>query len=281
MKLTLSFSPCPNDCFIFDAMIHGRINTEGLEFDARLEDVETLNREAFEQKTDITKLSFHAYAHCTGDYVLLNAGSALGRNCGPLLISKRKISAADVAGGKLLIAVPGKYTTANFLLDLAFPAAKNKKEMLFSDIEKAVLSGDADAGLIIHESRFTFELKGLKKILDLGEYWETLSGLPLPLGGIAIKRSLLPEIKQKVNRVLRRSVEYAFTNPSASKPFVRVFAQEMSEVVIQQHIALYVNEFSFDLGDEGRKAINTLFLKAKTAGIIPAAEMDLFCDDLK
>src|SRR6185369_15658222 len=206
MTLSLGFSPCPNDCFMFDAIVNKRVDLEGLEFSVRLADVEALNQAAFAGSTDVTKLSYHAYAHCIGDYVLLDAGSALGRNCGPLLISKRRISMEDVAAGTLRIAIPGKYTTANFLLGLAFPQAQDKTALVFSAIEGALLDERFDAGLIIHENRFTYEAKGLKKIVDLGEYWESETGAPIPLGGIVIKRSLPDEIKDRVNRVLRRSV---------------------------------------------------------------------------
>src|SRR3954466_9475709 len=269
MKVSLAFSPCPNDCFIFDAMVHGRIDVEGLEFDVRLADVEALNTEAFAGAVDITKLSFHAYAYCADRYVLLDAGSALGRNCGPLLISKRPISIDEAAAGRLRIAIPGKYTTANFLLGDAFPLATDKTELLFSDIEPAVLDGRYDAGLIIHENRFTYAAKGLRKIVDLGEYWESATGAPIPLGGIVIRRALADEVKQRVNRVLRRSVEYAFAHRTASLDYVRAHAQEMSDEVMYKHIDLYVNQYSIDLGPEGRRAVELLFVKAAASGIIP------------
>lgn len=276
MTLTLAYSPCPNDCFIFDAMIHGRIDTEGLAFDVRLADVEALNTAAFGGEVDITKLSFHAYAYCADQYVLLDAGSALGRNCGPLLISKRPITTGEAAAGGLRIAIPGKYTTANFLLGYAFPRAQRKTELLFSDIEPAVLDGRYDAGLIIHENRFTYEAKGLKKIVDLGEYWESTTGAPIPLGGIVIRRSLAIEVQQRVNRVLRRSVEFAFAHRDASLPYVRAHAQEMSEEVMYKHIDLYVNDYSLDLGADGRHAVELLFDKAAERGIIPQVREALF-----
>jgi 1,4-dihydroxy-6-naphthoate synthase len=276
MKLTLGFSPCPNDCFMFDAIVHRRIDLEGLEFDVRMADVEALNKVAFACDADVTKLSFHAYAHCVPNYVLLDAGSALGRSCGPLLISKRRISTDEVAAGDLRIAIPGKYTTANFLMGLAFPAAKDKTELLFSAIEPAVACGQYDAGLIIHENRFTYEQKGLKKIIDLGEFWERQTGAPIPLGGIVVRRSLPDDVKVRINRIMRRSVEYARTHPEVSLPFVRAHAQEMSEDVMYRHIDLYVNEHSVDLGSEGRRAIEVLFERARATGIIPAAGADLF-----
>ena len=276
MTLSLGFSPCPNDCFMFDAIVHRRIDLEGLEFDIRLADVEALNEAAFAGDTDVTKLSYHAYAYCAGAYVLLDAGSALGRNCGPLLISKRPISKEEVAAGRLRIAIPGKYTTANFLLGLAFPDAHDKTALVFSAIEPALLNGEFDAGLIIHENRFTYEAKGLLKIVDLGEFWEGETGAPIPLGGIVVRRSLPDEVKHSVNRVLRRSVEYAFANRAASLPFVREHAQEMSEEVMYRHIDLYVNEYSVSLGAEGRRAVELLFDKARATRIIPAVPQDLF-----
>jgi len=278
MKLTLAFSPCPNDCFIFDAIVNRRIDLEGLELSVRLDDVETLNQAAFAGETDVTKLSFHAYAYCTGAYVLLNAGSALGRNCGPLVISKRTISREEVAAGQLSIAIPGKYTTANLLLGLAFPFARRKTELVFSAIESALLNGDYDAGVIIHENRFTYEAKGLKKVVDLGEFWEGATGAPIPLGGIVIRRSLPDDVQRSVDRVIRRSVEYAFAHRDASLPYVREHAQEMSEDVMYRHIDLYVNELSVDLGNEGRRAVELLFERATASGVIPAPTKELFLD---
>jgi 1,4-dihydroxy-6-naphthoate synthase len=276
MTLSLAFSPCPNDCFIFDALVHGRVDLEGLEFEVRLGDVEALNLAAFTGDVDITKLSFHAYAYCADRYVLLDAGSALGRNCGPLLISKRPIAIGEAAAGRLRIAIPGRYTTANFLLGYAFPLATDKTELLFSDIEPAVLDGRYDAGLIIHENRFTYAEKGLRKIVDLGEFWEAATGAPIPLGGIVIRRALPDAVKQKVNRVLRRSVEYAFAHRQASLPYVRAHAQEMDEAVMYKHIDLYVNGYSIDLGDDGRRAVELLFNTAAATGVIPRVDEPLF-----
>ncbi|OFW15728.1 MAG: 1,4-dihydroxy-6-naphthoate synthase [Acidobacteria bacterium RIFCSPLOWO2_12_FULL_66_10] len=276
MTLSLGFSPCPNDCFMFDAIVHERIDLEGLTFSVRMADVEALNTSALAGEADVTKLSYHAYAYCARDYVLLDAGSALGRNCGPLLVSKRAIAKAEVAAGRLRIAIPGKYTTANLLLGLAFPAAEDKTELVFSEIEPALLADAYDAGLLIHENRFTYEARGLKKIVDLGEFWEGETGAPIPLGGIVIKRSLPDEVKQAVNRVLRRSVEYAFAHREASLPFVRVHAQEMSDDVMYRHIDLYVNEYSVDLGAEGRRAVELLFERASRTGIVPAVKDKLF-----
>ena len=276
MRLSLAFSPCPNDCFMFDAMVHRRIDLEGLEFDVRLADIEALNTAAFAGTVDVTKLSFHAYAYCADRFVLLDAGSALGRGCGPLLISKRAITPEEVARGALRIAIPGKYTTARFLMGLAFPAARNTTEVLFSDIEGALLNDSYDAGLIIHENRFTYQAKGLRKIIDLGEFWEAETGAAIPLGGIVVRRSLPLDIQQRVNRVMRRSVEYAFAHRNASLPYVRAHAQEMSEAVMYSHIDLYVNDYSIDLGTEGRRAVEMLFERARAASVIPEVREELF-----
>lgn len=276
MTLSLGFSPCPNDCFMFDAIVHRRIDLEGLEFSIRLADIEALNTAALDSDIDVTKLSYHAYAYCIDRYVLLDAGSALGRGCGPLLVSKRELSPADVERGTLSIAIPGQYTTANFLLGLAFPRATNRTAMLFSEIEDALLTGRCDAGAIIHENRFTYEARGLRRIVDLGEVWEAHTGAPIPLGGIVVRRSLPDEVKHRVNRVIRRSVEHAFTRPRDSAPFVRRHAQTMSEDVMYRHIDLYVNEFSADLGEEGRRAVTVLFERAAALGIIPAPNAGIF-----
>lgn len=274
--LTLGFSPCPNDCFIFDAMIHHKIDTEGLTFDVVMDDVETLNQKAFKGELNITKLSFHAFAYLTDLYKLLHAGSALGKGCGPLLISSSKFQETGLKIADSRIAIPGKYTTANFLLSLAFPEAKNKIELVFSEIENAVLNTTVDLGLIIHENRFTYEQKGLKKVVDLGEWWEQETQLPIPLGGIVIKKNIADELTQKVNRVLRKSVEYAFANPKASFAFVKKHAQAMSEEVMYKHIDLYVNNYSIDLGKDGRNAVSLLFSKAQQLNVINKIEEDIF-----
>lgn len=277
-KLSLGFSPCPNDCFIFDAIVNNRIDLEDIQFDIRMEDVETLNKWAVEGELDSTKLSFHAFAHLSNTYQLLNSGSALGFNCGPLLISKREISKDEIGSNQFKIAIPGKLTTANFLLSIAFPEATQKKEMLFSDIENAVLNNEVDAGLIIHENRFTYEQKGLKKIIDLGEYWESLIHAPIPLGGIVIKRDLSNEIKQKVDRIIKKSVQYAFAHPQNSMPFIKQHAQEMDPVVIQKHIQLYVNDFSVDLGAIGKNAVELMMRKAKELNLVHFLNSKLFVE---
>ncbi len=258
MQLTLGFSPCPNDTFIFEALINQRVDTEGLNFEVLLSDVEQLNRWSFQGKLDITKLSFNAFSNCLSEYVLLDSGSALGRNCGPLLISRP----GTILKSESKIGIPGKYTTANLLLGISNPDYTNKIEMLFSDIEDQVLLGKVDAGLIIHETRFTYHHNGLIKILDLGEFWECKTGLPLPLGGIAVRRSLPFEIKKKVERVLRRSIEYALNNRGSSLDFIRNHAQEIEPEVINSHIDLYVNDYSISLGNEGKDAVQLLLHKA-------------------
>ncbi len=274
MKLTLGFSTCPNDTFIFDALVHNKIDTEGLEFELLLADVEELNNEAFKGEIDITKLSYHAYAYVAKNYKLLGSGSALGNNNGPLLISKHKIYPDEIED--LNIAIPGKYTTANLLLSIAYPTALYKKEYLFSDIEEVVLSSEADAGLIIHENRFTYEEKGLRKIIDLGEFWEEKTQMPIPLGGIVVNRNLADETQQKINRLVRKSLEYAYKNPASSVAFMKQYAQEMNEEIMQKHVDLYVNDYSLDLGEKGRSAIKRLYDEAKTIKGFPEVREDIF-----
>jgi len=274
MKLSLGFSPCPNDTFIFDAMIHQKIDTEGLEFEVLMEDVEQLNQKAFSGILDITKLSYHAFAFVLDQYALLQSGSALGNNCGPLLIAKKQLSDKEIKKAK--IAIPGKYTTANFLLSLAFPENTNKQELLFSEIEDAVLNDEVDAGLIIHENRFTYKSKGLIKLIDLGEFWESATQLPIPLGGIVVKRDLPISTQQKIDRVLKRSVEFALKSPSQTLDFVGQYAQEMNPEVMFQHIELYVNDYTVELGTTGKKAIQKLFDTAHEKGIIQSKSKNLF-----
>jgi 1,4-dihydroxy-6-naphthoate synthase len=274
MKLTLGFSPCPNDTFIFDAMVHGRIDTEGLEFDYFLADVEELNRRAFEGKVDVTKMSFHAYAYAAKDYLILDSGSALGRKNGPLLISKKTFDPWEV--DHMRIAIPGRYTTANLLFSIAWPNALDKREYLFSDIENALLNDEVDAGLIIHETRFTYFRKGFRKIADMGEYWENLTKLPIPLGTIVINRSLPEDIALKVNRILKNSLDYAYRDSMASYDFVAGNAREMDSDVMNNHIKMFVNEFTVDLGAEGRMAIENLFRIAHEKGVIPPLPARIF-----
>jgi len=274
MKLTLGFSPCPNDTFIFDAMVHGRIDTEGLEFDYFLADVEELNKKAFNSEVDITKMSYHAYAYVNDNYLILDSGSALGYRNGPLLISKSGMNISEMAAKK--IAIPGKYTTANLLFSIAWPEVDNKIEYLFSDIDRAIMNDEVDAGLIIHETRFTYKKKGLKKLADLGEYWEQLTGLPIPLGAIVIKKSIPYDIALKVNRIVKRSLEYAYKDSFASYDFVSANAKEMGSTAMNNHIKLYVNEFSLDLGKKGKESVMELFRIAGERGVIPQLPSEIF-----
>lgn len=266
MKIKIGFSSCPNDTFIFDAWVHNRIDTEEIALEVVMQDVETLNRRAFQYELEVTKLSYHAFAHLTEGYQLLDGGSALGRGCGPLLISKRPMSAQELATAR--IGIPGRWTTANFLLGVAFPDTENRIETVFSAIEQGVLSGELEAGVIIHENRFTYQEKGLVKIMDLGEYWETTTEMPIPLGGIVVRRDLPEDLKIKISRVLKRSIEYAFEHPEASQNYVCTHAQEMETAVMQQHISLYVNDFTRSLGEEGRAAIACFLQTALDKGII-------------
>jgi 1,4-dihydroxy-6-naphthoate synthase len=270
MKLSLGFSPCPNDTFIFEALVHGRVDTEGVSFDWFLADVEELNRRAMEGTVDVTKMSFHAYALAASNYLILDSGSALGRNNGPLVVSRHKMYPDELDSA--LIAIPGKYTTANLLFSIFWPGASRKREYLFSDIPEAVMSGEADAGLIIHETRFTYLSLGLQKVADTGEYWEKMTGIPVPLGGIVVNRSVSEDIAAKVSRSIRRSIEYARADPSASVDFIRRHAREIDSKVTKDHISLYVNEFSLSLGQEGKAAIENLYsvaLERKVIGALP------------
>ncbi|KQM78324.1 1,4-dihydroxy-6-naphthoate synthase [Pedobacter sp. Leaf216] len=278
MKLTLGFSPCPNDTFIFDALIHHKIDTEGLEFEVSYDDVETLNQKALRGELDITKLSFHAFAYVADQYALLDAGSALGFGVGPLLISKNQFNESELqaSNAQLKVGIPGKYTTANFLLGIAYPHLLNKQELVFSEIESALLHEEIDLGLIIHENRFTYQDKGLTKIVDLGDYWEKLTGCAIPLGGIVINRNLDREVQLKVNRLIRQSVEFAFAHPKSGIDFIREHAQAMEESVMYKHIELYVNKYSVNLGEEGRKAVDTLFKLAQERNIIPTIRENLY-----
>ena len=285
MKLTLGYSPCPNDTFIFDALVNKKIDSEGWEFDPVLEDVETLNQWSFEGKLDITKLSYPALFQNLDKYVLLNSGAALGKGVGPILISKLPLQPQTSKIEPQIIALPGKNTTANLLFSFAYPGATNKTFMRFDKIEDFVLSESSEVspsagggvlGVIIHENRFTYQQKGLYKVVDLGEYWEEKMNVPIPLGGIAIKRSLDKSIALQIDRLIRKSIEFAFSNYPVITDYVKQYSQEMSEDVMRQHIDLYVNNFSIDLGGEGKKAITTLFKVAgEMYGLVGKSSSDL------
>ncbi len=273
-QLTLGFSPCPNDTFMFYPLVHNIVNTGGLSCKERLEDVETLNQLALRGELDVSKVSYHALGHIRDEYALLRSGSALGRGCGPLLVAGSNIDPCDLRDRT--IAVPGRYTTALLLLRLFDPSLSNFIVMPFNEIMDAVLKGNADAGLIIHESRFTYHGYGLHKLLDLGEWWEAETGLPIPLGGIVARRSLGTETIAAIERALQSGVEYARSHPDEAAHYIGEHAQEMSAEVCAAHINLYVNDYSSDLGDEGIRAIECLLRRAEQAGIIPPSAMPLF-----
>lgn len=255
MKLTLGFSPCPNDTFIFDALVNKKIDAGDLEFNVVLEDVQTLNQWAREGRLDVTKLSYGVLPLVLDRYVLLNSGSALGTGVGPLLIQNAKEKNKNV--DEYLVAIPGENTTAHLLFSLAYPNAKNKVFLRYDEIEDFVLT-DKGLGVIIHENRFTYEDKGLNKIVDLGDFWEKQTGNPIPLGGIVIKRNIDKEIAVKVDRLIRKSIEFAFSNYPELTDYIRQHSQEMSEAVMRKHIDLYVNDYSIDLGRKGKHAIEKL-----------------------
>jgi 1,4-dihydroxy-6-naphthoate synthase len=270
--LSLGFSPCPNDTFMFYNLVNNS-NTLSFNIKTTIKDVEELNQLAINSETDITKLSFAAFFKVANNYKILNSGSALGRGCGPLVISKKQYEKEDLK--KLTVAIPGVNTTANLLFSLYSPQTKNLKPMLFSDIEKAVLEGSADVGVIIHETRFTYKLRGLKKIADLGEWWEKETNCPIPLGCIAVKKKFEKEGKE-FDIALKESIQYAFKNKNQCYPFIKQYARELDNSVIDSHIGLYVNGFSINLGDDGKQAITTLYEKAYKLGIVSAVNPDIF-----
>lgn len=281
--VSLGYSPCPNDTFIFYALTHGRIDLGDLRFaQPHLEDVETLNSWAMQRRLEVSKISCHALGHVSGDYCVLSAGSALGRGCGPLLVSAENLPAVDLVGRK--VAIPGKLTTASLLFRMFLPACTDLVEMRFDRIMAAVAAGDVAAGVIIHESRFTYEQEGLVCLQDLGQWWEDLSGRPIPLGCIVARRSLGIERIARIDRAVAASVDYAFRFPEHCLPYIRRHSQETADTVVQSHIGLYVNDFSRDLGEEGRAAITTFLQRGRAAGILPQAEpaqVALFADQLR
>ncbi len=258
MTLTLGFSPCPNDTFIFDALVNNKIDTHGIDFDVRLEDVETLNQLALKNTLDITKISYGVLPLLLENYLVLNSGSALGTGVGPLLISKQKIAEGEIEN--CTIAIPGENTTAHMLFTIAFPKAKNKRFLRFNEIEDFVLSSKDKnvAGVIIHENRFTYQQRGLVKIIDLGEFWEQKTQSPIPLGGIVAKRNIDIILLKKIDSLIKQSIEYSFSNYPNITEYVREHSQEMEEDVMRKHIDLYVNDYSLNLGNKGQNAINEL-----------------------
>ncbi len=273
-QLTLGFSPCPNDTFMFYPLVHSLIDAECISYRERLEDVETLNQLALAGTLDVSKVSYHALGHIRDQYALLRSGSALGRGCGPLLVATEAFDPAMLRGKT--IAIPGRYTTALLLLRLFDPHLDTFITMPFNEIMDAVLSGTVDAGLIIHESRFTYAGFGLHKLLDLGEWWEQETNLPIPLGGIVARRSLGAGTIAAIERALRAGVDYARSHPDQAAAYIGEHAQEMSRQVCAAHIDLYVNDFSENLGDEGERAITCLMERAAEAGLIPPSAMPLF-----
>ena len=277
MKLTLGFSPCPNDTFIFDALVNNKIDTGGLEFDAVLEDVQTLNEWSVRGKLDITKLSYGVLPLVLDKYILLNSGSALGRGVGPLLIKNAEFKTEIIED--CTIAIPGENTTAHLLFSLAYPDAKNKLFLRYDKIEDFVSEGKG-LGVIIHENRFTYAAKGLEKITDLGDYWEKETGNAIPLGGIVIKRDIDQAVQQEVNRLIRKSIGYAYTQYPQLNDYIRRHSQEMSEEVMRRHIDLYVNKYSLDLGTEGKTAVNKLLeVFARTNNGVPLTG-NVFSEDI-
>lgn len=273
-QLSLGYSPCPNDTFIFYGLIHGKVPCPEVEFIEQLEDVETLNQLALKSQLDLTKISYHAFGHLRQDYVLLRSGGALGRGCGPLIIATENTSMEKLRGKK--IAIPGQLTTANLLLQLYSEGYEDVLILPFDQIMAAVEQGRADAGVIIHESRFTYQQYGLKQVMDLGQWWEEKSGYPIPLGGILAKRSLGATLINQIDSALRQSIEYAYAHPQEPQNYIKQHAQELDDEVTRNHIELYVNDFSLDLGDEGIEAVNSLLSRAEERGIIPPCELPLF-----
>lgn len=279
MNLKLGLSPCPNDTFIFDAMLNGKIDTEGLTFTYQLEDVETLNRLAKTGSLDISKISYGALPPLLPHYRVLNSGGALGRGVGPIFISKKFDALSNPDLSTLTVALPGTHTTAHLLFSLAYPEVKNKSFIPFHEIEEAVLQDKVDAGVIIHENRFTYQEKGLNKLADLGEVWEKNTGHPIPLGGIVARRNYDISLLQKINRIIYNSLVYAFAHHKVLPDFVTTNAQEMSEEIMRNHIDLYVNDFSLNLGTAGRSAVwKLLELSNQINNYTGGDDLDVFID---
>jgi 1,4-dihydroxy-6-naphthoate synthase len=273
-KITLGYSTCPNDTFVFYAMIHGQVDTEGYAFEPVLEDVETLNQWALAGKLAMTKASFGVLGAVRSQYWCLRSGGALGRGCGPLVVAREPQTLGELA--RKPIAVPGLHTTANSLLDLRLGRAAERVPMVFHEIMPAVARGDLDAGVIIHEGRFTYQEHGLVAIEDLGQWWEDETGFPIPLGGILLRRNMAGVDPIAIQRVMRRSVEFATAHPDEPMGYVRRHAQEMDEEVMRKHIDLYVNEYSVDVGEGGRRAVEVLLDQGRRAGIAAAGVESLF-----
>lgn len=271
-NISLGYSPCPNDTFIFYALVHKKIKGD-MEFSEILKDVETLNAMALGKKLDVTKASFHAFGFFRQDYCLLHSGSALGKGCGPLIVAKKKMLISDLSGKTM--AIPGKMTTAYLLLRLFAPYIKKIVEMPFDRIMNAVSLGTVDAGLIIHEGRFTYPAYDLVKLIDLGEWWEEETGLPIPLGGILAKRELGKDMIMEIDRLIKKSIEYAFGHRELTREYIKKYARELDDSVIDRHISLYVNNYTIDIGD-GASAVDELLKKAEEINLIPHSDKPLF-----
>jgi 1,4-dihydroxy-6-naphthoate synthase len=272
--LSLGYSTCPNDTLGFYALAHGRVDTGGLNFRIELGDVELLNQKARRVALDVTKLSFAALGNLLDNYGLLRSGAALGRGCGPLVVARPGIQLDALEKGP--VAVPGMWTTAAMLLGLYVPGSINPVPMRFEAIMPKIMRGELDIGVIIHEGRFTYREYGLECLLDLGEWWESLTGKPIPLGCIAARRDLPPEKIRKIETGIRESVRYGLANRNEAMAYISRYSQEMAPAVIGQHIDLYVNDFTVDLGVEGAAAVRTLFEMAAKKGLLSGGANDLF-----
>lgn len=274
MEITLGFSSCPNDTYMFDALVHKKIDTEDFDFNYVISDVQELNRRAFVGDLQMTKLSYFAYSHVYQNYQILDSGSALGFANGPLFICKKGDEKKINASSRILI--PGKETTANLLFSIAYPEFTNKTECLFSEIEPKIMSGEYDAGVIIHEDRFTYAERGFSLLCDLGTYWESQTKSPIPLGAIVVRRDVPDDVKMTLSRLLKKSIEYANVHPMDSYAFIHEHAQAIEDDVLRKHIALFVNDFSLSLGEQGRKAVETLYRRAYEVGILSSKPSQIF-----
>lgn len=272
-KLSLGISPCPNDTFVFDAMLRGAVQPR-LDVDLVMEDVEALNQRAREASLDVTKISFHAWFHVLDEYVLLSSGSALGRGCGPLLVTKDpELTLADLP--RMKVAIPGEWTTANLLLKLMGPQPAAVTPLVFDEVLPAIEAGEVDAGLVIHELRFTYAERGFHLLRDLGAWWEQATGCAIPLGAIIARRNLGAETHRRLAAAIRASAEAAAADPEAARPFMAAHAQDMDPEVMAAHVGLYVNDFTRDLGDEGEAAVRELHRRAVEAGVLPERDLPL------
>lgn len=269
-ELSIGYSPCPNDTFIFYGLMHGHVPLLHARLTSPvLEDVETLNEWALEERLDVTKLSFHALAHVLDSYTMLQAGAALGRGCGPLLVTRKDHRAADPAAWR--IAIPGKYTTAALLLKLFLPDHERVVVLRFDEIMAAVAAGEVDGGVIIHESRFIYQNHGLACVQDLGQWWEEETGLPIPLGCIAARRNLADVVIRDLEEGIKASIEWSNNNSGQADSYIFKHARELDALVVSEHIQLYVNDFSLDLGKGGRDAVSELFRRGRAVGSLPEA----------